>query len=406
MRIDSKQGMPSVLAYGSVLLLAVLIVTGIVLELQYVATEAQAHATAVQLRNDALLGKLVRIHYWGSAGLILCASVLVGAMLWSGSYAKPHRVAWIGAVLLMLGALGLQITGNLMPLDAHDVQTAVVESSIASQVPLAGGATAKLMLRGDTFTERTLTAWHFAHEWLLPVAVVVGAFILLLAFRRSGSRPSWLALLPTLAVLAVAMSLPSPTGIAATQGDYASYDATVSWYVWPMHGAMTAMESLAPGYGWVGSALLPGLLVGFLLLLPLVQPKVAIARTTLLAFLVIFGIASLTHGGPVAPISGPQEPARSSDTAPAKAIDSELARQGRELFNKVGCVGCHGRDGAAPKSAPRLTKVWEKHSDAEWYMRFIRDPKQVEPDSIMPAFPKLSDEELRALAEFLRNPKR
>jgi cbb3-type cytochrome oxidase cytochrome c subunit len=56
------------------------------------------------------------------------------------------------------------------------------------------------------------------------------------------------------------------------------------------------------------------------------------------------------------------------------------------------------------KQGPDLSKVGKDQAHTvDWLMRYIRDPKSKKPNAKMPAFPagKISDTDLRAVAEFL-----
>jgi len=85
-------------------------------------------------------------------------------------------------------------------------------------------------------------------------------------------------------------------------------------------------------------------------------------------------------------------------------IDEAAARAG-EAVTKKGCVGCHGADLKGGQGAPNLMTVYQRHRDADWYIRFLKDPKSVKPGSTVTEMTHLTEEELVQLAEFLRKPK-
>jgi len=75
---------------------------------------------------------------------------------------------------------------------------------------------------------------------------------------------------------------------------------------------------------------------------------------------------------------------------------------GNAVFDK-NCHGCHSvaADGKAKKKGPNLSKAGTTH-DAEWLDEHVKNPKAHMPGSNMPAFAgKLSDEEIKNVAEFL-----
>ncbi|MEM1436769.1 MAG: cytochrome c [Pseudomonadota bacterium] len=87
---------------------------------------------------------------------------------------------------------------------------------------------------------------------------------------------------------------------------------------------------------------------------------------------------------------------------------SEVARAGRRLFLQR-CNTCHrGLGGAGGNSSARpfavLTALATYNPD--YFRRLVADPKQVYPETSMPAHPDFADEEFAALIAFLSEAKR
>jgi mono/diheme cytochrome c family protein len=81
----------------------------------------------------------------------------------------------------------------------------------------------------------------------------------------------------------------------------------------------------------------------------------------------------------------------------AQPGDSALFEQGRQLYD-ANCVACHqAGGGGSPPAMPALTGN-DRLSDAEQVVRTIRLGR-----GAMPAFPKLSADELAALTTYVRN---
>ena len=72
----------------------------------------------------------------------------------------------------------------------------------------------------------------------------------------------------------------------------------------------------------------------------------------------------------------------------------------RSLILSQGCKGCHAFEGKGGVLAPSLDLVGERLS-LEQIRQKLLDPKSSAPDSVMPAYGHLTDEELRTLARFL-----
>jgi len=74
--------------------------------------------------------------------------------------------------------------------------------------------------------------------------------------------------------------------------------------------------------------------------------------------------------------------------------------RGIEIFNEVGCTGCHELKGEeSVKVGPPIKKIWQKVRP-DWLYRWIKDPKQYLPLTKMPNF-MFSDQEVADISLFL-----
>ena len=93
------------------------------------------------------------------------------------------------------------------------------------------------------------------------------------------------------------------------------------------------------------------------------------------------------------PVQPSQQPQPESSKGPFAA--------GKSVFAAQDCKKCHEVDASAKSKAPNLATVGKEHN-AEWIIAQIKNPKTHKPDSKMPAFgEKMSDDELKALGEYL-----
>lgn len=74
--------------------------------------------------------------------------------------------------------------------------------------------------------------------------------------------------------------------------------------------------------------------------------------------------------------------------------------KGETIIKEKGCTSCHKIKGVGASVGPDLTGVAKRLDDEALNMR-LRDPKSVNPDSIMPAF-GFSDEEVAAIIAYLK----
>jgi len=391
------------------------LVIGVLLSLHYTATVEGAHGSTASMHQGGFDQVIQGAHYWGSAVLIIHSLLHLVAMTWLGLYRPPNGLRYVSAILTFLSALGYQLSGNLLPYDRHGVQTAAIEASIGARAPLLGGTVSKLMLGGTEVSQATLDRWYLAHRFLLPGLTVLAFAMALAVHRKLRDIPPvdrrWV-LIPSLAAILLGLLVRSPLGSAATPADYDAFAAKSSWYMWPLHGTMRLFDTLSTGLGWIGALLLPGLFVAFLFLLPIAKDKipVRVARWAIGAFAVLLMGSTAIYGGAPAALTGTRDPIAEAagDPKPSAppAIDKALAEKGRTLFNKLACANCHGKDGAEALGGPALTRSWTRHPDADYYIRYIVKPTDLKPDSTMPSFEKLTPDELKPLAEFIREPKK
>jgi len=82
-------------------------------------------------------------------------------------------------------------------------------------------------------------------------------------------------------------------------------------------------------------------------------------------------------------------------------IDETLqVLKGKNLYNQHRCDLCHQIGGQGGIIGPDLSKVGSKR-EKEWLFTQIKDPKSHNPNTQMPAYPQLSEEEIQAIVSFL-----
>lgn len=379
----------------------------------YIPDVKHAHSTMEAIMGAQPHAAIAGFHYWGSAFFITHSFIHLCLMMFSGWYRPPHHWRWIGSIAIFVCAMLFQITGNLLPFDQHGVQSAAIEGGIAAAMP-GGQEVAKLILGGETsVTANTLPTWYMAHRILIPLALILGSLgAIATHYRRGDTKTLWIpAAILALVPLAIALVVQRPLGTGATELDFNRYNALVSWYTWPMHGSLQAFNQISPNLGWIGAGVIPPLFIGFLVTAPLLSKRLANAgiQIIFLVFLAYFLGTGIAFGGKFAPLTGTRDPISASvepnPPTDVPLIDEALAEKGRQAFNSEGCSNCHGTDGLKATGGPKLDQVHKEHSDAEWYIEFIKNPKSKKPSSTMPGFPNLSEDKLKGMAEFLRKPR-
>lgn len=89
---------------------------------------------------------------------------------------------------------------------------------------------------------------------------------------------------------------------------------------------------------------------------------------------------------------------------PPKPVLASLVQPkagGVAVYEKYGCSTCHVIGGVGGTSGPDLTYAALRQPDPEWHKKHLKDPGSVVPDSAMPPYPQMTEEELNQIADYL-----
>lgn len=404
----------SAIILGLWLLFAVVGFAGFVLSRYYVPRFDGAYASVSSLRKSELLLYLQGFHYFGSAALIVGAWTSVLLLLWLGRFGWADRHLWWSCLLAAVCAVGFQITGNLLPASAHDVRTAFTEASIVRGVPGVGQQLSDAVLAGSELSTGTIQRWYLLHSVVLPILALGGALLWMRGGRKATSSTSLriLVAIPILFVAALGVLLQPPLGAAAVATDAMGGTVQPMWYVLPMHSLLVAAQAISPHAGWVGAIALPGLLGFLAAALPFVAKRFAglsarpVGQAVAACGLGVLLLSVLSFEGQFQGLLNDSPPealpeVASGEERPSGPIDARLAEIGASLAQEH-CLGCHMIHGQGHRIGPELSHVGGRRQNAENLVQLLRDPAKFG-GTIMPSFSKLGDENLRALAEYLRS---
>jgi mono/diheme cytochrome c family protein len=83
------------------------------------------------------------------------------------------------------------------------------------------------------------------------------------------------------------------------------------------------------------------------------------------------------------------------------SVSQAAVRRGQELFDSVGCMGCHMVNGKGGSVGPDLSDEVGRGRPRQWLTTQIRNPNENDPQTIMPAFNNLSNEKINDLVDYL-----
>ena len=430
-RVPGNIGWAHTLGSATLLFLVVQVITGIVLSLSYVPSPDAAYESIAYIDSTPFGGLVRGIHHW-SAGLLV---VLIGlhtlrVFIWA-AHRYPRELSWVVGALLFFVVLGFAFTGYLLPWDQKAYWATVVGTNIAGSVPFIGQNVLELLRGGPQLGAVTLVRFYGVHVWVLPAALgVLVAFHLFAVIRqgiaasprrhplvqpipgqsrreayrreyeaeKAAGKPFWESLLKD-AVVAIGL-LALVFGLTIVLGaplepkanpNVTGYAPRPEWYfldlfqlLWFFTGSFESL--LIFGFFTLGSVLF--------LLVPWIdrgrerwptRRPVAMALTVV----VVLGVLGMTAAAAVSPPAG---------VATVPAVDGMSAQQlaGLQVYNAAGCSTCHQIRGIGGTAGPDLSRAGFR-----WDVETIRKQIVAPQDAQMPAFDRLTQQQLDDLVVFL-----
>ncbi len=404
------------------------VLTGVWQLFYYVPTVDHAYASLSFLRIHVPYGWLVHgIHYWGANIMaILITLHMIRVFIW-GAYKKPRELTWlIGVVLLFLTA-GLIFTGAALPWDETGYWASEVGTSIAGTVPLIGNFLENFLRGGNSMGQLTLSRFYTFHVALIP-ALAFGIIILhLIAFRKYGSRGPWKAskrlstgefwpdqvaidLVVSGFILVVMVWLsafnPAPFSGPADPSD-AAFDPKPEWNFLFLYQLLKLFKG---PFEIVGTVIIPTLIVIILVIVPFVDKKESFSPAKRKGMM-IGGLAFVGFVLAYTIIGFNSKPAGNAQYASAASVikkpkpytSSPAAMKGDSIYKTYGCSTCHMMSGSGGKVGPDLTNEYKRNRSKQWLIVQITNSKAHVPNSVMPGYTMLSQEQLNNLVEFLNS---
>jgi ubiquinol-cytochrome c reductase cytochrome b subunit len=389
-----------------ILLLSVQLVTGIFLTMYYVPSPESAYDSVRYIMERVTFGRVLRgLHFFGASFIVIAAVVHMLRVVALGSYKKPREVTWLTGVVLLLVVLGFALSGYLLPWDQKAYWATTVSINIAKSGPM-GKWVSGMMMGGTTLGSLTLLRWYTAHVFLLPGALITFVIAHLYLMRRHGisgalkpvpgePKPFYpyhafkdtvvcAAVFAVLVTFAVVFRPPLDSVADPTDSTYVPRP---EWYFLSLFQMLKYFPGpLEP----VATMVIPGLVVGLLLLLPFLDShpdRHPFTRPLVTGGFAVIGtaIVVLTYLG-------------YKDT-PAHADPSRwtpMAIAGHEFARDKRCVACHTQGGAANP----LSNIKQTHGP-EWMIAHGPDPEVITPGTRTPPEGAFSESAGRSIVSYM-----
>ena len=339
------------------------IITGIHLALFYKPDPQRAYQSVQQIQSNGALNFEQNFHHWMSAVIIVAAGITLLFGLITASYRNSSRKLWVSSIILVVLYVLFQLTGHILPWDQHAVRTAAVETSIAQAAPVIGVAQANLLRGGTQVGPQTLTIWFWAHVIVLSIVWLFFTWLAVRKARMNGVSKAVLIvgfILDVAVAAALAWSLPVKFGAGATSADFTTVSARPEWYILPMHQLLTLFQRLDASFGWIGTMLIPALVLLLVILAPWIDVRARRGQSSIYGpvfGVMLFAGACVLFAMASSEIALPNGPnvfaaANAQGISPKIPLDPKLIAQGQQLVQTSGCLSCHSISGPRQAGLP------------------------------------------------------
>jgi quinol-cytochrome oxidoreductase complex cytochrome b subunit len=176
--------------FGSLALfmMAVMILTGIFLAMNYTAHTSLAFDSVERIMRDVNYGWLIRyMHANGASFFFIVLYIHIFRGLYYGSYKAPREVLWWIGILILLAMMATAFMGYVLPWGQMSFWGATVITNLFSAIPLIGEPIVTFLWGGFAVDNPTLNRFFSLH-YLLPFVIVGLVFMHIWALHIPGSN--------------------------------------------------------------------------------------------------------------------------------------------------------------------------------------------------------------------------
>ena len=168
--------------------LVIMIVTGIMLAMQYTAHVDHAFNSIERIMRDVNYGWLVRyIHVNGGSFFFIVVYIHIFRGLYYGSYKPPRELLWILGVIILVLMMATAFMGYVLPWGQMSFWGATVITNLFSAIPWVGEEIVIWLWGGFSVDNPTLNRFYSLH-YLFPFLIVAVVVLHLWALHRFGSN--------------------------------------------------------------------------------------------------------------------------------------------------------------------------------------------------------------------------
>ena len=169
-------------------MLIVMIVTGLILAMQYTPHVDHAFTSVERIMRDVNWGWLLRyLHMNGASMFFVVVYIHIFRGLYFGSYKAPRELLWQLGVLIYLLMMATAFMGYVLPWGQMSFWGATVITNLFSAIPWVGDSIVTLLWGGFSVDNPTLNRM-FALHFLLPFVILAVVILHIIALHRFGSN--------------------------------------------------------------------------------------------------------------------------------------------------------------------------------------------------------------------------
>ncbi len=149
-----------------------MIVTGIVLAMQYTPNVELAFDSVERIMRDVNYGWLLRYtHMNGASMFFIVVYIHIFRGMYYGSYKNPRELVWLLGVLILVLMMATAFMGYVLPWGQMSFWGATVITNLFSAIPLVGEAIVTWLWGGFSIDNPTLNRFYALH-FLLPFVIL------------------------------------------------------------------------------------------------------------------------------------------------------------------------------------------------------------------------------------------
>ena len=172
----------------AMVVLVVMILTGILLAMQYTPHTDYAFGSVERIMRDVNYGWLLRyIHMNGASMFFIVVYIHIFRALYYGSYKEPRELLWILGVVILVLMMATAFMGYVLPWGQMSFWGATVITNLFSAFPLVGESIVTWLWGGFSVDNPTLNRF-FALHYLLPFVIFAVVFLHVAAMHQAGSN--------------------------------------------------------------------------------------------------------------------------------------------------------------------------------------------------------------------------